>query len=335
MKKISSIFLQALLIIALFMNIAYSQNKPKTDFDAPYLITAADSLFKAREYEKAREWYMQAAEKAEEKGLKSELTEANAMIARTYLIQGYGNEGLKYLQKTVETGTPDDPKGWSRYLSVRGRFEWNNENLMKATETFKEMFYYCQEHKLWDHAVDAAHMVAITGTLEEQVEWGLKGIRIAEDHDVHSWLGPLWNNLGATYEDMEEYNDALHAYKQAKEYHYQYGSERNKLIADWAVGHAYRKVDSTQQAEDVLHPLVSWSERLNDKEFLGWTYWELGQIEYERNNFWEAAKYLRDALNNLKEVGIDNWDPDKYREIADLLEMAKKRADQKVERPHE
>ena len=73
MKKISSIFLQALLIIALFMNIAYSQDKPETDFDAPYLITAADSLFKAREYDEAREWYMQAAEKAEEKALRASL----------------------------------------------------------------------------------------------------------------------------------------------------------------------------------------------------------------------------------------------------------------------
>ncbi|HEQ98454.1 MAG TPA: hypothetical protein ENO22_03825 [candidate division Zixibacteria bacterium] len=335
MKKATSLFVQTLIIILLSINLAAAQDQPETDFDAPYLIIAADSLFNADQYEKAREWYMQAAEKAETDSLNSELTEANAMIARTYLVQGYVDEGMEYLRKTLQTATPDDPMGWSRYLSVRGRFEWNNGTLDKATETFKEMFYYCQEHELWDRAVDAAHMVAITSDLPGQVEWAHKGIEVAEKHEVTSWLGPLWNNLGATYEDLEQYPEALQAYKKAREYHYKYGSERNKLIADWAVGHAYRKVDSLEQAENILRPLVSRSEELDEQEFLGWTYWELGRIEFWNRNYMKAAELIREARDNLKEAGIGRWNPEKYKEIVAFLERAKIRADEERERKGE
>jgi tetratricopeptide (TPR) repeat protein len=291
--------------------------------DAKTLLAQADSVFNSGNYSQARDIYMQAANMAQEKGQDSELTEANAMIARSYLIQGEADEGMKYLARTVETAVPDDPLGWSRYLGVRGRFEWNNKNLDKATETFKEMFYYCQEHKLYDRAVDAAHMVAITGNSDEQVEWALKGIGFAEEHDAGSWLGPLWNNLGATYEDRGQYIDALYAYKKAREYHYKYGTERNKLIADWAVGHAYRLADSTNQADSVLTPLLAWSEKLGETEYLGWTNKDLGDIQYDAENYLEAAKYYREALRNLKEAGMEKWDPDQYDSIVQKLEESK------------
>lgn len=287
--------------------------------DAKSLIAQGDSLFNTDNYSQARDLYMQAAEK----GNKSEITEANAMIARTYLIEGDPKEGMVYLTKTVETASPDLPLGWSRYLGVRGRFEWNNKNLDKAVQTFKEMFYYCQEHQLYDRAVDAAHMVAIVGTPNEQVEWGLKGIEFAKEHNAESWLGPLWNNLGATYENLEHYPDALNAYKKAREYHYKYGTERNKLIADWAVGHAYRLSDSIKQADSILTPLIAWSKKLGETEFLGWTCKDLGDIQFDAGNYYEASNYYRDALRNLKEAGMENWDPDQYQVIAQKLEDSK------------
>jgi tetratricopeptide (TPR) repeat protein len=291
--------------------------------DAKSLIAQGDSLFGNNEYSQAREVYMQAAEKAQAKGQKSELTEANAQIARMYLIEGNAEDGMTYLTKTVETASPDDPLGWSRYLGVRGRFEWNNKNLNKAAETFKEMFYYCQEHKLYNRAVDAAHMVAIVGTPDEKIEWSLKGIDFAKQYNEKKWLGPLWNNLGANYEDRGEYPEALDAYKHAREYHYKYGNERNKLVADWAVGHAYRLTGATKQADSVLTPLLEWSKKIGETEFLGWTCKDLGDIQFDAGNYFEASTYYRDALRNLREAGMENWDPDQYQVIVQKLEDAK------------
>lgn len=304
----------AMFMIALFMVSSCLMAQ-----DAKSLIAQADSLFNSDNYSQARDLYMQAAEK----GDKSEITEANAMIARTYLEEGDAEDGMTYLAKTVETASPDEPLGWSRYLGVRGRFEWKNKNHDKAVETFKEMFYYCQEHKLYGRAVDATHMVAITGNPDEQIEWSIKGIDFAKEHDAESWLGPLWNNLGATYEDRGQYQQALDAYKKAREYHYKYGTERNKLIADWAVGHAYRLSDSIKQADSVLTPLLAWSEKLGETEFLGWTCKDLGDIQFDAGNYFEASKYYRDALRNLKEAGMEKWDPDQYEVIVQKLKDSK------------
>lgn len=197
------------------------------------LLDKADSLFNSNEYEASRSIYMQAMDRAVKNKENSELTEAYAMIARTYLILDKTEEGRPWIQKAEKVGNSKEPLGWSRYLGVRGRFEWKDKELDKATATFKEMYNYCSERKLYERAIDAAHMVAITGKPEEQIEWGKKGIKEAEAGNITRWLGPLWNNLGATYEDMGKYKEALEAYLKAREYHWRYGDEKNKLVADW------------------------------------------------------------------------------------------------------
>ena len=45
-------------------------------------------------------------------------------------------------------------------------------------------------------------MMSIVAEKDKRVEWGLKGIRAAEDGDLTSWLAPLWNNLGWSYDEL-------------------------------------------------------------------------------------------------------------------------------------
>jgi tetratricopeptide (TPR) repeat protein len=291
------------------------------------MLDIADQIFRSRDYVEARDLYIETAEKADQVGDSSVLTEAIAMIGRTYLITGKLEECRLLLDRAARTADPEDPWGWSRYLGVRGRFEWQDDRLEEATATFIEMYDFCSEHKLHERGIDAAHMVAITGDLETQVEWGLKGIKEAEAGNVTGWLGPLWNNLGATYEDLEQYDKALDAYKKARQYHYEYGDETNKLIADWAVGHAYRLKGDFRKARKWLEPLLQWSQKIDNHEFHGWTCRELGEIEFEKGNYFKAVEYLVRAKNSLKEAGMPDWDPDGYRELVDQIVEAKMKAD--------
>ncbi|MBU1317781.1 MAG: TonB family protein [candidate division Zixibacteria bacterium] len=290
-------------------------------------ITEADKLFKSREYDKSREIYMKAMEKATEDGQNSELTESYSQIARCYLITDKKEEGRVWITKAAEIATPDEPLGWSRYLGVRGRFEWQDEELEKATATFKEMYEYCSGQKLHDRAIDAAHMVAITGSPEQQVEWGLKGIKEAEAGNVTGWLGPLWNNLGATYETLMRYDDALNAYIKAREYHWQYGTETNKMIADWAVGHAYRLAGNYDEAAKWLRPVLAWCERIENAEFVGWSHKELGEIDIINKNFKSALEHLVIAEDKLKAEQMPEWDPDGYKKLLGQIEELKSRVE--------
>ena len=115
------------------------ESTPQT---ADEFLKQGDNLFSIRQFDEARQAYIKAEELARAEGSNSLCTEAVAMIARTYLTTDQKEEGRKIFARVLETASPNDPLGWSRYLGVRGRFEWRNGDNAKATETFKEMYYY-------------------------------------------------------------------------------------------------------------------------------------------------------------------------------------------------
>lgn len=326
-SKIYSLLLLTLLLIISQAGSALGENQMDTSLAPAEMLDIADQIFHTRDYLEARDLYIETAEHADLHGDSSVLTEAVAMIGRTYLITGKLAECDLLLKRAKRTADPDSPLGWSRYLGVRGRFEWQENRLEDARQTFNEMYDYCLTKGLHERAIDATHMMAIVEDLEGQVRWGLKGIKAAEKGQVTQWLGPLWNNLGATYEDLENYDKALEAYKKAREYHYEHGDETNRLIADWAVGHAYRLKGDYRQARKWLEPLLQWSEQIGNHEFFGWTNRELGLMELDNGKYMRAVEYLVQAKNGLKQAGMPEWDPDGYRELIDLLVETKIKAD--------
>jgi tetratricopeptide (TPR) repeat protein len=293
--------------------------------DVDRLISSADSLFGSGDYDRAREAYGRVAEMAEKSDLTSELTEAYSMIARCYLIVDRKEEGRPWIEKAGKTASPGEPLGWSRFLGVKGRFEWQDNENEAATGTFKAMYEYCSDHNLHDRAIDAAHMMAITGTPEEQVEWGLKGIKEAEAGRVTRWLGPLWNNLGWTYEHNGDYEKAIEAYGKARDYHYEYGNERNKVVADWALGHAHRLNGDIDQASEWMGPLLAKFEAMSDTEFIGLTHRELGEIDCARGDYDAALSHLEKAETHLRQAGMPNWDADGYEALVKRISEVRDR----------
>jgi tetratricopeptide (TPR) repeat protein len=283
------------------------------------LIKTADSIFASGNHEKSRELFIMALDTAQKEGNVSNAVEANAMIARCYHIAGNLEAGLAYLKAAQDEVRIEMPSGWSRYLGVKGRFEWKQNDLIKATETFMEMYEYCRENRLSERAIDATHMVAITGTAEQQIEWGKKGIEEAATNNITSWLGPLWNNLAATYEDQKRYPEALEAYLQAREYHWRQGTEQNKLIADWAVGHAYLLNGNYDMAGQWLRPVLAWAERIDNSEFAGYAYRDLGEISLKAGDKKRALEYYIKAEECLKQAGMPDWDADGYKKLVDRI----------------
>jgi tetratricopeptide (TPR) repeat protein len=248
------------------------------------------------------------------------------MTARGYLIRELKDEGRPWLNRAKEKASPDDPLGWSRYLGVRGRFEWQDDKRPTATATFREMYDFCLRHKLHDRAVDAAHMVAITGTPDEQVAWAEKGIQAAELGEMDGWLGPLWNNLGATHDDAGNYDKALEAYIKARHYHWKVGDELNKLAADWAVGKTYRRLGQHDKALQWLRPVLAWSERRYAEdpsaergEWVGLACWDLGTIAAASGRRKEAAELLGRAHDLLEAAKMPEWDAKAWQEIKALV----------------
>lgn len=304
--------------------IAQNNHNGEADMSALSLIAQGDTLFNAREYDKAREFFMQVADSARTTNDNSALTEAYAMIARSYLILEKKNEGRPWIEKAAEIARKDEPLGWSRYLGVRGRFEWKDSLMDVAVATFKEMYRYCSMNRLYERAIDAAHMVAIVGGPEEQLEWGLKGIKEAEAGNITRWLGPLWNNLGWTYESTGKYRESIDAYTKAREYHYKYSDEKSKLVADWALGHAYRLNNQPDSAAQWITPdLLAKFETIGDGEFQGWVFKELGEIALLRSKPDSALSFFVRAEEKLRAADMPNWDAEGFKKLQEQIEKLK------------
>jgi len=334
-----------LLLIATTLSSCAGKNHMLTDINAPPkqtkalvgmkenldMLSAADKAFNSRNYSEATDMYEEVATKSAKDRDKVVMIQAMAMTARGHLIRDDIKSGMIWLQRAEKLAKDEEPLGWSKFLGVRGRFEWKSDNNLKATITFYEMYDYCIKHELFSRAIDAAHMVAITGTPEEQVEWAYKGIKAAELGKEDGWLGPLWNNLGATYWDKAESdsNDrelnekALDCYLKARNFHWKMGSEKSKLIADWAVGSAYRRVGDFENAGAWLRAVLAWSERLyaldsnpDTGEWVGWSNYDLGLMTLEQGNAEDALTQLRIAREFFRKADIQKWDKKTW----DLLE---------------
>lgn len=280
------------------------------------LLAEADSLFQERDYAEALTKYLRTAEVARLDFNRPVETEALAQVARCNLALNNKEEGRKWLDDAARRGSDSDPMGWSRYLSVKGRFEWKDGDLKKARATFDEMYVYCNTNALWARAVDAANMIAIVAeSPEEQIEWSLRGIDAAESGGVESWLGPLWNNLGATYYDTKKFDLALEAFLKARNYHWQYSNESAKLYADYHVGMAYRAVGQLEKAAEWLRPVLAWAERLGDHSAIGQACEELGEIAISTGKQSDGLALLRRARDEYKQAGIDQSAPQIWENI--------------------
>ncbi|NUQ34555.1 MAG: tetratricopeptide repeat protein [Planctomycetaceae bacterium] len=277
-------------------------------------LSDADKLHRSQKPGEALELYLKAAEAAEKAGDVSVQAEALAQIARMYSLTSRLDEGRTWLERAKQVASPDHPLGWSRYLGVRGIFERESRQKEKAVATFTEMYEYCSKHKLHSRAIDAAHHVALAGTLEQQVEWGLKGVAEAEKGDK-GWLGPLWNNLGNTYDELGQFDKALDAFLKARDFHNAAGNP-NTHIGDYAVAKAYRKTGNVKLAREnlalakkVIDQRIKDDPSTENREWLGWFAWEDGELLVLEDKRAEGLKTMKSALDTLIACGLKTWGP--------------------------
>jgi len=268
----------ALLILGfvlLILAVCGNKNDVETVSRSSELIKQGDDLFNKRERSEALEIYKAAADTALAENNNSNLTEAYAQTARCYLSMDNKEEGRPWLEKAEKIAKDTEPYGWTRYLGVKGRFLWRDAvdekrevmpEVDEAAKIFTQMYDYALKHQLHGRAIDAANMMSIVGDVEERIEWGLKGIKAAEEGGLENWLAPLWNNLGWNYDDLGRYDESLEALKKARRYHYIKANEKSMLIADWSVAHAFRMTGQIDTALVWAQRATIWAKDMYDED---------------------------------------------------------------------
>ena len=341
--KPQNVIISLFLLILLTANCGGNSPKEEIMYRSTELIKQGDALFDKREQAQAIEKYKMAADTAASEDNNSNLTEAYSQIARCYLSLDKKEEGRTWLDKAEKIAVKTEPGGWTRYLGVKGRFLWKDAieekgelvpEVKEAAKVFTEMYNVALKNSLHNRAIDAANMMSIVGKTDDRIEWGLKGIKAAEEGNVISWLAPLWNNLGWNYDDMGRYDESLDALKKARRYHYKKGNEKAMLIADWSVAHAFRMTGQIDTALAWCTRVAIWAKDIYDEdrspenaEWLGMAYKEMAEAALVQGDDKRALAGFQSARMYLKKAGMQDWDKKGYNEL--LTKITKMEANSK------
>lgn len=234
--------------------------------------------------------------------------ELQTQLARTHSLQGQFAEAHAILDAVELQVTAVFPKAHMRYYLERGRCF----NSAGVPETAVPLFKQAYEIGLAtgasdDLTIDAAHMLGIAmPTSEAQMEWNLIALDLAEkttDEKASGWRGSLYNNIGWTYHDMGQYEQALAIFERTLAYYETEKPEQisNIRIAKWSIGRTLRSLNRVDEAIAIQQVLAADHEVPGDGPD-GFVFEELAECYLLRGDESTARPYFAQAYELLSEL---------------------------------
>ena len=250
----------------------------------------------------------------------SYLSQLLTQIARTEGLQRKFQDAHNTLDRVQKALDKTDAKTRVRYLLERGRVFKSSRKPEEARPLFLEALELAVKSNEDFYAVDAAHMIAIVEPPEKQLQWNLKALDLAEnstDEKARKWRGSLYNNLGWTYFEQRQFEEALLMFEKAREFQEQQGDPNKIMIAKWCVAKTLRMMDHTEEALEMQRDLYEQYQAAGRRS--GYVYEEIAECmmvmgQEQEAQGWFAVAYEelskdprladeQDRLNRLKELG--------------------------------
>jgi len=184
--------------------------------------------------------------------------ELRTQIARTLNLQQKFEDAHKLLDQIESELKPDFPIAKIRYLLERGRTLNSSGKQEESLPLFLEAWESGLEVKADFYAVDAAHMLGIAAPQDQQLLWNEKAMDLAEkslDKRAQGWLGSLYNNIGWTYHDMQEFDKAMAVFLKAHEWREAHEQIIETQIAKWCVARTHRSLGNVNKALTMQYEL--------------------------------------------------------------------------------
>lgn len=183
-------------------------------------------------------------------------------IARAQGLQQRFADAHATLDRVQALLTPGLKTAPIRYLLERGR-AFNSDG-----ERERALPLFIQAHELAlaageaNHAVDAAHMVAIVApATEEQLAWNVKAVALAEAHEgARQWLGSLYNNIGWSLAEAGRHSDALAYFERCEAFFTGEGLPARARIARWSIGKMLRLLGRLDEALALQEAIAATGE---------------------------------------------------------------------------
>jgi len=189
-----------------------------------------------------------------------------------------------------------------RYLLERGRVHNSAGEKDKALPLFLLAWNTATVTGAEFYAVDAAHMLGIATPPAEQVLWSERALAQAEaatDPRARGWLGALYNNLGWTYHDLEQFRHALNLFARGLRFREAQGQGPQIRVARWTVARALRSLGRVGEALAMQEALLEEHARAGSsdayvEEEIGECLLAQGRLEAARPHFARAYAALKD-----------------------------------------
>jgi tetratricopeptide (TPR) repeat protein len=227
-------------------------------------------------------------------------------IARAQGLQRKFDDAHRTLDEAQALLTGGLKRAEVRCLLERGRVHNSSKHPELARPLFLEAWDLASSTPGEDfYAIDAAHMLGIVEPPEQQREWNLRALALAEktaDARARQWLGSLYNNIGWTYHDAEQYHEALEIFQKALKWREAQGRAPEIRIAKWCVARALRSLGRVEEALEMQRAQLREFESLGEKS--GYVFEELAECLLALNRPAEARPYFAAACEELSK---DPW----------------------------
>ncbi|NQT63515.1 MAG: tetratricopeptide repeat protein [Candidatus Marinimicrobia bacterium] len=232
--------------------------------------------------------------------------ELRTQIARTLGLQQKFEDAHKLLDQVDSELKPEYPIARIRYMLERGRTFNSSGKKEESIPLFLEAWELGLKVKADFYAVDAAHMLGIVAQQDQQLLWNEKAMDLAENSPnkrAQGWLGSLYNNIGWTYHDMQEFEKALAIFLKAQEWREAHEQVRETQIAKWCVAKTNRSLGNIDKALEMQYDLEKEIQTAGQDED-GYVSEEIAECLTLQAKPQEAAPYFMKAWNILSQ---DIW----------------------------
>ncbi len=236
---------------------------------------------------------------------KSYLAQLLTQIARAQGLQRLFEEAHQTLDVVSKLLTDDLKTAHVRYQLERGRVFNSSGKQDQARPFFLQAWELAQAAHEDSYAIDAAHMLAIVSPSDEQMSWNLKAVALAESSDqshARNWLGSLYNNIGWTYHDQKQYDQALAIFEKALRFREEKGEPANIRVAKWCIARTLRSLGRTQEALDQQLVLLAEHHAAGTSD--GYVSEEIAECLLELGRADESRPYFAQAYAELSK---DSW----------------------------
>ncbi len=185
--------------------------------------------------------------------------EIKTQLARSIGLQRRYDEAHVILDEIEHLATEDRPRVRVRYLLEKGRLFNSSGKKQESQSWFLHAWGLATSVSGIDGlAVDAAHMLGIVEPGDKGLEWNNRALDLAlksPDPKAQKWKASLYNNIGWTYFEREEYAMALDYFLKAVPLREQEGNAEKTRIANYCVAKAMRLLGNHHDALQLVRNL--------------------------------------------------------------------------------